>query len=251
MDLNLVSFNIRSLDDPDGYSIPERAPRLSKVIRDIDPDIIGIQEFRPSWEKLFHEHFLDRYEMYNQYRTLEGWIEGCPILWKKDLFDLEDKGIFWFSDTPEVESQGWDELGHKRIGIYVLLKDLRDGSRFVSMNTHFGFGDDCQIKSARILKDYADRFSDLPLFITGDFNARPESHAYKEMTRHFRDVNAMVLNDWGDTYHGYYVSEDLPEHIDYCFINDHVEPVSERVIREKVDGYFPSDHYGLQIELKI
>ncbi|MBQ4288657.1 MAG: endonuclease/exonuclease/phosphatase family protein [Clostridia bacterium] len=251
MDLNLVSFNIRSLDDPDGYSIPERAPRLSKVIRDIDPDIIGIQEFRPSWEKLFHEHFLDRYEMYNRYRTLEGWIEGCPILWKKDLFDLEDKGIFWFSDTPEVESQGWDELGHKRIGIYVLLKDLRDGSRFVSMNTHFGFGDDCQIKSARILKDYADRFADLPLFITGDFNARPESHAYKEMTKHFRDVNAMVLNDWGDTYHGYYVSEDPPEHIDYCFINDHVEPISERVIREKVDGYFPSDHYGLQIELKI
>lgn len=48
MDLHLVIFNIRSLDDPDGYSIPERAPRLSKVIRDIDPDIIGIQEFRPS-----------------------------------------------------------------------------------------------------------------------------------------------------------------------------------------------------------
>ena len=251
MDLRVVSFNIRSMDDPNGYSIPERAPRLYKVIKDMDPDIIGIQEYRPAWEDLFQEYYLDEYEMYNQYRTLEGWIEGCPVLWKKDRFTLIEKGIFWFSDTPEVESQGWDTWGHKRIGIYSVLKDNRDGKEFVHINAHLGFGDECQVNSAKIIKRYADRFADLPVIITGDFNCDVDTPCYKEMIKNFKDVNALVSNDWDITFHGYFTGEDEPEHIDYVFINDKVDAVSERIVRDMVDGYYPSDHYGLEAVLKI
>ena len=51
MELSIVSFNIRCCDDPDGYSIAERAPRLSQVIHAQNPDLIALQEYRPAWEQ--------------------------------------------------------------------------------------------------------------------------------------------------------------------------------------------------------
>ena len=44
MKLNIISFNIRCCDDPNGYAISERAPRLSNVTSLYDADIIGFQE---------------------------------------------------------------------------------------------------------------------------------------------------------------------------------------------------------------
>ncbi|MBQ3872123.1 MAG: hypothetical protein II780_05440, partial [Clostridia bacterium] len=91
----------------------------------------------------------------------------------------------------------------------------------------------------------------LPLFITGDFNAGPESGAYRIMTESFKDVNALTENDWTETYHGYYFEGEEPRHIDYFFIDGNFVPLSYRVIRETVDGKYPTDHYGLEIELEL
>lgn len=50
--INVISFNIRCCDDPDGYSVVERAPRLSKITEPYNADIIGFQEYRPRWENI-------------------------------------------------------------------------------------------------------------------------------------------------------------------------------------------------------
>lgn len=35
--------------------------------------------------------------------------EYQPIYWKKDKFDLQDKGVFWLSEEPNVPgSKSWD-----------------------------------------------------------------------------------------------------------------------------------------------
>ena len=252
MKIRVVSFNIRSMDDPDGYSIEERAPRLKKIVDDIDPDIIGLQEYRPQWEEYIERDFLDKYEMFNKYRATEGWIEGSPILWRKGQFDLLDTGYFWYSDTPDVESECWDTWGHKRMCIYCVFKDIASGKRFIYMNTHLGFGDTEQENSAKLLVKIAKALNMmLPLFITGDFNAGPESGAYRIMTESFKDVNALTENDWSETYHGYYFEGEEPRHIDYFFIDGNFVPLSYRVIRETVDGKYPTDHYGLEIELEL
>ena len=123
MEIKAISFNIRCCDDKNGYSIPERAPRLKKIISHYDADLMGLQEYRPQWEKHIEECFGDKYEIFNKYRA-ETEKESSPILWRKDKFECLKTGYFWLSDTPDVESKGWDELYNCfRMCVYVILRE--------------------------------------------------------------------------------------------------------------------------------
>lgn len=248
MKLKIISFNIRCCDDKDGNSIKERAPRLAEVTEKYDADIIALQEHTVPWEEEIAK-FYPEYEIYNKYRSVSE-LESAPILWKRDKFELLGKGYFWLSDTPEVESRGWDELYNCwRMCQYVILKHKESGKIFTHMNTHYGFGDNGQIKSSRLIHEYAMNISDNPTFITGDFNMNPISLGYEEMVKHFTDVNAATANDRRTTYHGYGKVNDA--HIDFCFINEKIKPLSFKLIDETVEGKFPSDHYGIFAELEI
>ncbi len=252
MNLKVVSFNIRNCDDKNGHTRAERAPRLYNTINEVDPDVIGLQEIRIPWEEYIKKYFGEKYDIYNKYRNETTDVESAPILWKKDKFDLVVKGNFWLSDTPEKESKGWDEKYNcYRMCSYVILKDKNSGKCFTFMNTHFGFGDNCQIKSSKLIAQYAKKLSDHPFFITGDFNMTPDSIGYKEITKYFTDANTVTANFKGATYHGYNPEINNNQHIDYCFIDSKVTAVSYKILDKTFDGKFPSDHYGLFLELNI
>ena len=122
MKLKVISFNIRCCDDKNGNAISERAPRLFKVTSPIDADIIAFQEYRPQWEEHINNFYSDKYDIFLKYRNETVDIEASPILWKKDKFILVKSGYFWLSDTPEIESRGWDELYNcYRMCVYVIL----------------------------------------------------------------------------------------------------------------------------------
>ena len=251
MKLKVISFNIRCKDDKDGHAISERAPRLADLTLPLDADLIGFQEYTPKWEEHVERYFLDKYEIFNKYRS-ESSLESTPILWKREKFKLLDKGYFWLSDTPQVESRGWDEKHNcYRICEYVILSPKDGGAPFTFMNTHFGFGDCGQTKSARLVYDYSRQISDLPTIITGDFNMRPDNVGYAEMTKYFTDVNAVTARDTRQTFHGYAPEMHRDSHIDYCFIDDRVRALSWERIDGTVDGKYPSDHYGLSIRLEV
>ena len=252
MEINIISFNIRCCDDPSGNSIAERAPRLNKIITPYDADIIGFQEHRPIWEPFINEYFNEKYDMFIKCRSQGRDMESTPILWKKDKFDCIKTGYFWLSDTPEVESKGWDEKYNCfRMCVYVILKDKNTEKLFTVMNTHFGFGDNCQTKSADLIYNYSQKVSDHPTFVIGDFNMTPDSVGYKHMTKSLTDVNAVTAKDLRTTFHGYNPQKINDQHIDFCFINDKFTPLDQKIIDETVDNMFPSDHYGLNIKLEI
>lgn len=251
MRIKIISFNIRCTNDADGHSIQERAPRLATVTEPYHADIIGLQEYTPLWEPYIEGCFGTDYEFYNQYRTDTGWLEAPPILWKKDTFDCLQRGYFWLSDTPEIMSGGWDEAKHNRICLYVILKHKESGTIFTYMNTHFGFGEENQIKSVRLLHTYKEKISSYPTVLTGDFNLNPTSKPYEEMMKWMTDVNARTANDRRGTYHGYTLTGEGHRHIDYCFVGEKVQPIAFEIIDKLVDGKFPSDHYGIFAEVEI
>ena len=249
MTINAISFNIRYCDDADGNTICERAPRLKKVISKYDADVIGFQECTPPWEPILQDYYSAEYDIFGKHRG-EDDVESAQILWRKDKFDCIKTGYFWLSDTPDVPTREWDELCHcYRICIYAILEDRRDGKRFVVMNTHFGFGDKGQIKSVELVYDYSIKISPYPTFVLGDFNMKPDSAGYAAMTAHFTDAN--VARDLSPTFHGYFREKAKPAHIDYCFVDQNVIPVDQKIIDDLVDGKCPSDHYGLSITLQI
>ena len=252
MKTKVISFNIRCKDDINGNSREERAPRLHKVTSVYDADLIGFQEFTPGWEEHIEKYFGDKYDMFNKYRSVNIDVESSPILWKKDKYEKLSDGYFWLSDTPEVYSRGWDErFNCYRMCVYVILREKETGKEFTFMNTHFGFGDNGQVKSAGLIKEYAQKISDNPTFAVGDFNMKPDKPGYVEMTKNFTDVNAATAKNYRNTYHGYKPEEKHTGPIDYCFVNNKIKPLSYSVIDELVEGKCPSDHFGLFIELDV
>lgn len=252
MKLKIVSFNIRGGNDPDGHSVEERQPRLYSVVKRVYPDVVGLQEYRPTWDAFFADSFLKEYDMYNQYRGKNEMLESSPILWRKDKFECVKQGTFWLSDTPEKESKGWDERYDVcRICSYVVLKEKQTGKKFAFMNTHFGFGDQCQIKSARLICEYSKKISDFPTVCTGDFNMKPDSCGYGEITKCLVDLNKVTANETGPTFHGYDPEKPNAKHIDYIFIDGCVKPISYEILRDVFDGKYPSDHYGLLCNIEI
>lgn len=248
MKLKVISFNIRNCDDKNGHSIMERAPRLKTVLDGVDADVIGLQECKSDWEKILDNDYGDKYEIFLVHR---GDDESIPMLWKKDKFDCVKKGVFWLSDTPDEMSKGWDELYNcYRICMYAILQDKESGDKFCFMNTHYGFGDNCQTDSSDLIYRYSKQLAELPTFITGDFNMTPDSAGYAQMTKYYKDVNKHTLNYVGTTFHNY-APETQNEHIDYCFINEKIKPLSTVLLDQTFDGKYPSDHFGFCFELEI
>lgn len=198
-----------------------------------DVDIIGFQEFRLAWKPYIDKYFGEHYEMFNKFRnqTTESELESAPILWCRDRFTCLKTGWFWLSDTPEVESRGWDErFNCYRICEYVILRDKANDECVTFMNTHFGFGDAGQVKSAALINKYSEIISDHPTLVVGDFNMQPGSAGYCEMVQRFIDVDEVTVKDRGCTYHGYDPEHPGAEHIDYCFVNNKVIPIHYEII---------------------
>ena len=252
MRLNVISFNIRCSNDPNGHSVAERAPRLSEITQRYDADIICFQEYRPRWEEHIAKYYNEKYDMYVKYRNETVDIEASPILWSKDKFDCVKTGYFWLSETPEIESRGWDEKYNcYRMCVYVILREKQTGKIFTVMNTHFGFGDNGQVASAELIYTYSKKISDLQTCVFGDFNMTPTSLGYKAMTKNFVDVNACTAKDLRSTYHNYQPENTKDHHIDYCFIDRNITPINQTMITDTIDGKYPSDHFGLYVELDI
>lgn len=250
MRLGVISFNIRCVDDTNGNSIAERAPRLFDVTSIYDADVICFQEYTPTWKPLIEKYYSSEYDIYNKYRTKFTKRESEPILWKKDKFKRKDKGYFWLSDTPHIQSRGWDEKYNCfRICEYVVLTEIKSSTCFTVMNTHFGFGDDGQVKSSKLIFDYSKKISCHPTIVTGDFNMTPSDIAYKAMTDNFTDAN--IIKDYSPTYHGYNKTNSNLKHIDYIFADSPIVPVTHKIITELSGNKYPSDHYGVYAELEI
>ena len=79
----------------------------------------------------------------------------------------------------------------------------------------------------------------------------PDSPGYQAICRGFTDVNAVTRRDLSQTFHGYCPEKHEHSHIDFCFVSEGVTPVDQKIIRTVFDGKYPSDHYGLEIDLEL
>ena len=219
----------------------KEAGLVRHLIRNQLPDIIGLQEVTPVFEEQLHR--LNLYDMALKYRH-ETRREGTPVLWRKDKFDLIHEEHFWLSETPDVQSKGWNGAC-LRIATLVVLQYKGGGKKFAFLNTHFDFAAEHHIESVKLIAKRLERFADLPILLSADYNMTPGSAGYKAMTEHFRDVRREVApqdNTPTTNSHGKCVN---PAIIDYVFVNEKIEPKSYRVINSLTkDGYI-SDHNGL------
>lgn len=248
--LKVITFNIKC-GGKDQFSIDHRAPLLKTVLDQYDGDIIGLQEATPKWMEYIEKDYGEEYSIFNRYRSKNS-PESPPILWRKSRFECLDKGYFWLSDTPDIESGGWDTWGHNRICLWVQLFDKQEGTKITFFNTHYGFGEENQIKSSElILKHFKAMQVDCGILVA-DFNMNKNCPAFKRLEQQLVDANAATVNDQRHTCHGYNRNRTTGLPIDICFVTPNtVVPVTSKRMDDLVNDEFPSDHYGVYTELEI
>ena len=251
--MRIMSFNVLCCSKR-GITWESRIPLVVRTIRKYNPDSFGVQEATIGWMRAL-EACLPDY----------GWVgvgrddgkeagEFSAVFYRKNQFELKDSGTFWLSETPEKPGLGWD-ADCIRVCTYALLADNETGRQYVHFNTHLDhIGPVAQQKGAELVAARAKAlWGDIPAVFTGDFNVEPDSAPCEAVKAGgFADTREIAAEtDKGTTFHDFEKPGYEGQTIDYVFVRGDV-PVSRfAVVRDRVDGDLPSDHYAVYADLAL
>ena len=129
--MRVATYNLQ-VETGTGWT--NRRERVAQLIKDYDFEICGFEE--ASWEQ---RSYLGT-QLASDYQILAygrdtgnddnkaGEMSG--ILYKKSRYTLLDAGRFWFSETPDIPSNGWDETNFKRFCVWGKFKDSKTQKEF-------------------------------------------------------------------------------------------------------------------------
>ena len=265
--LRVMTFNIRFNNPDDGVNAwPQRKEIVAGVIRKNKIDVLGTQEVLIGQ---LHdlEKLLPEYSWFGVGRD-DGKEQGeyCAILYLTDRFEVTSKNTFWLSVTPDVMgSIGWD-AACVRIVTYGKFIDTKTRKTFWMFNTHFDhLGKVAREKSVDLIRiKIREIAADDPFLLVGDFNAADTSLVYKKLTQDAKtedNQNGILLQDarkicqqciGGVEYTFQDFGRSIPgERIDYIFVPPFVPVQLYRLIDDREDDRYPSDHYPVLVELPI
>jgi endonuclease/exonuclease/phosphatase family metal-dependent hydrolase len=253
--LSIMSFNIRYGTANDGENRwALRRTFLFDVIRDANPDLIGVQEALDAQIQELLEA-LPQYAVVGVGRD-DGRTRGeyAVILYRRDRFRVSDSGTFWFSDTPEViASKSWGN-SITRICTWARFVD-RDGTAFWHFNVHLDHqSQPSRERSADLLAQRvtARRAPAEPAIVTGDFNAGETNPAVTRLTGP-RDGAAPMFVDTlrvrhpeeksAGTFNGFKFGETGGDKIDYVLVPPGTDVLDAAIVRTSRADRYPSDHF--------
>ena len=262
LELNVMSYNIRYDNPEDSLNNWQyRKDVAAKIIKTKDIDIVGTQE-------VLHNQLVDLQERLPEYTAIgvgrqDGIEKGeySALFYKKDRFSEVSSGYFWLSETPEVAgSIGWDGAC-ERIATWAILKDKQTGKEVFAINTHLDHvGKIARQEGVTLLLTRAAELSKgLPIIMTGDFNATPDSDVIKHVTNtslkeHLTNAKTIAKEFTGTewTFHDFgKIPVENRDYIDYIFVSSNIETDKFEVLPEKLDEVFLSDHVPVVAKIKI
>ena len=252
-EITLMSCNVRCFSPTDLFkkSWFYRADLIAQTIGEVQPDIIGFQEV--TWLHYgYLQNIMPDYDSVIDYRDDFILSEGCPIFYRTDKFQLVDKGSFWLSETPEVMSKDWGSACY-RVCSYTILKQKSNQKTFVVFNTHLDHvSDEARIKGINVVLDKIKQFDDVPAFLMGDFNAKPNSQTLQAVTPYFDDAQVVApLTQESCTYQNWGTKLDSIR-IDYIVASKGKVDIAQYAVCTNVyDGVYPSDHFPIYIKATI
>lgn len=261
-ELRVFSFNIWTDGRADGGASSGN-PRCFAVRREIikeklpayAPDIVGFQETMPPQRQWLIDNFPD-YQVCGLGRNADLLGESNVIMFKKDKFDLLDLNMFWLSDTPGTPGTRFmtDQSDCPRICVAATLRCRETGKMFRHYNTHLdhvgpiAMAQGITVILNRMAEDY--KKWPMPVILTGDMNATPDSPVIKSILaftgagEKMEDKTASA----GFTFHGNN-PEKTQIKIDYVFTN---LPATEAMkMTDEKDGITVSDHYPVGAVLEL
>lgn len=251
MIVDVMSFNLRYWNEGDGEnSWPHRLQAVKMVIDKYQPVVLGTQEGLPTMLAGL-DAILPGYERFGSGRDKDRTGEHNAVYYRPDQLKLVEQGQFWLSTEPEVPgSRSWDS-SLPRICTWGVFEPIGAGARFAVFNTHLDHaGEEARRNGAEIIWERMAPLAagGMPCILMGDFNCEPADAPVQLFRSHLRDA-LMEKNAGGATFHGF--SGLSLSWIDYIFATPDVEVVEAAIVKDRVDGRFPSDHFPITARLSL
>ena len=228
--LEVMTFNVR-LDIPSDSvnNWNYRKGDACRMIAYYSPDLLGMQE-------VLHNQMEDLKRGLPQYTALgvgrdDGKEAGeyCPIFFRTDRFTLVEYGNFSLSEQPEtIGIKGWD-ASYNRVTTWAILQEKNNGQKFVYFNTH--------------------------LDNAGDFNCTPGEEPLQTLEKGGMENAAKTAAvTYGPSW-SFHDFGRLPVEervlLDYVFVTKGAKIDRYRVIQDKPENSYLSDHCPILVELTV
>ena len=271
LEVSVMSFNIRYGTADDGENRwQNRRQMVFGLVGKYDPDVVGLLvALGFQIEEICKA--LPRYAMIGGGRD-DGKTKGeySAILYRRERFEVEQGGTFWLSDTPEVPGSITWGNACTRICTWARFIERKTGKTFYHYNLHLDhISQPSREKSVVLLAErIRNRKNSDPLVVTGDFNAGENNQAIlflKGKTTVPGKDNANVenpipmvdtfrvlhpdANDVG-TFNGF-KGDCTGDKIDFVLTTSDVQALDAQIIRDNVDGRYPSDHFPVTARIRL
>lgn len=256
-EVTVMSYNIRLDHVSDSLNNWKyRKDNAAQMIRYYQPDIVGMQEVVKNQLDDFKARLKD-YTALGVGR-FDGKEKGeyCSLFYKTDKYTLLDYGNFGISENPEIiGKKGWD-AGCERIVTWAVLRDNKTGQEFAAFNTHLDhIGVVARREGSKLVLDKIKEIAgDRPVILTGDFNGIDTSEPFKIITSGLKSAyhNADIAYGPKWTFHDFgRIPVADREMIDFIFTSNDIDVKRFRVIADKPEQSYLSDHCPIIADVVI
>lgn len=255
--LSVMTYNIRLDVASDGENAwPHRKEVLSSQIQFYGPDILGVQEARPS-QMTDLKTALKEYNTIGIGRDGDDKGEYSAIFYNTKKVKVEHENTFWLSETPNKVSKGWD-AAYPRICTYGLFTLLESNQKIWVFNTHLDHvGVEAQLQGMQLILKTIDTLNtdNFPVILMGDFNVEPHSELITNLKQKMNDSKDMAKLTFGPhgTFNGFKFEELVTRRIDYIMLSksNKIEVEKYGVLSSSIDLKYPSDHFPVIIKLRV
>jgi len=285
--LKIMSFNVLTTSTQPieaAYEGKTRGELLIEMIDTYQPNSMGLNEVTQKWKDYLDSNVIPHAyaggASYSLTGTkaddgttslMSGSNEYSPILYRSDLYDVEETGGYWFSATPNVKSKYTDILdsngnllykgmAYDRVMSYAVFKYKGTNEiAYIHINSHFDHksADYINILCSKQVRQKADELAQIyqrPVVLSGDMNATEESGAYKYLADEKNGyLDAKYVSDSYSTLPscaGYGTGYDVKAYtvIDHIFVSAGNIGVYKHDILKKP---YISDHSAVYVELSL
>lgn len=204
--LRLVSANVQAqlegYNENGDFEFARRLEIYCAFLDYYDPDVVGLQEFCPSWfngiKKYDNIGKWDVLKFQNPNATNENVMS--TIMYRSDRFTLVDSGMTYYSkfNNRKCRSISW-----------AVLKSIETGKEFCFVSTHWDTNtanNNTLAQVAELAAFVNEKVKSYPVFTTGDFNNNEWNEPFKNYISEISGVDCMyaakkrvnVLGSWHD-----------------------------------------------------
>lgn len=252
--IRIMSFNVRCTS-VNGVAAKKRRDLVCGEILKVMPTSLGTQEVTPEWRDVLNEKLGGTYGMVGIGRDGEHNGEHSLILYNLEKTEMLDNGTFWLSETPDKPSKSWG-AAFRRICTWAELKIKDTGEKYIHINCHLDhISSSARENGVKLVLSFAnEKFPDMPVVLTGDFNSQPDSEAYQTVVTsgmHDSRLVAAASTPYGTWHDGQPKLMGDNVYLDYIFVNDNVAPLVYKTLTVGIDGRFVSDHFPIYSDIEL